>query len=80
MIEPISHALLEDPGGRIRHGFFGRTGGVSEGLYRSLNCGYGSGDDPEAVHENRARAMGVCGFRRRRSAPPIRSTAPKRLS
>ena len=62
MIEPISHALLEDPGGRIRHGFFGRTGGVSEGLYSSLNCGYGSGDDPVAVHENRARAMSACGL------------------
>ncbi|MCY4480539.1 MAG: peptidoglycan editing factor PgeF [Rhodospirillales bacterium] len=62
MIEPISHALLEDPNGRVRHGFFGRIGGVSEGLYRSLNCGHGSGDDPEAVHENRARAMSACGL------------------
>ena len=62
MIEPISHTLLEDPSGRIRHGFFGRVGGVSEGLYHSLNCGYGSGDDPEAVHENRARATGACGL------------------
>ena len=60
MIEPISHRLLEDSSGRIRHGFFGRTGGVSEGLYHSLNCGYGSGDDPEAVRENRARATGAC--------------------
>ena len=59
---PWGHALLEDPGGRIRHGFFGREGGVSQGLYRSLNCGYGSGDDPEAVHENRTRAMGACGM------------------
>ena len=58
MIEPIGHALLADPDGRIRHGFFGREGGVSDGLYRSLNTGYGSGDDPEAVHENRARAVG----------------------
>ena len=62
VIAPISHALLEDPGGRIRHGFFGRAGGVSNGLYRSLNCGYGSGDDPEAVAENRARAMSACGL------------------
>ena len=62
MIEPISHALLENPSGRIRHGFFGRNGGVSEGLYRSLNCGYGSGDNPEAVQENRARAMSACGL------------------
>ena len=62
MIEPIRHALLEDPSGRVRHGFFGRAGGVSNGLYRSLNCGYGSGDDPEAIAENRARAMSACGL------------------
>ncbi|MFQ6016701.1 MAG: peptidoglycan editing factor PgeF [Kiloniellaceae bacterium] len=42
---------------RIRHAFFGRTGGVSEGPYSSLNCGLGSGDDPAKVAENRARAM-----------------------
>lgn len=40
----------------IRHAFFTRTGGVSTGLYASLNCGLGSNDDPEAVRENRARA------------------------
>ena len=28
----------------VRHGFFGRVGGVSTGVYRSLNCGPGSGD------------------------------------
>lgn len=37
--------------------FFGRTGGVSEGRYASLNCGLGSGDDPARVAANRARAM-----------------------
>ena len=62
MIEPIRHALLDDPNGRVRHGFFGRAGGVSDGLYRSLNCGYGSSDDPEAIAENRARAMSACGL------------------
>jgi YfiH family protein len=40
----------------VRHGFFTRAGGVSGGLYASMNCGYGSSDDPEAVRENRARA------------------------
>ena len=60
MIEPIRHPLMDDPRGRVRHGFFGRAGGVSDGLYRSLNCGYGSGDDPEAVRENRARAAAAC--------------------
>ena len=62
MIEPIRHALLDDPSSRVRHGFFGRAGGVSNGLYRSLNCGYGSSDDPEAIAENRARAMSACGL------------------
>lgn len=39
----------------IRHGFFGRQGGVSQGIFSSLNCGYGSGDDPDLVRENRTR-------------------------
>ncbi len=38
-----------------RHGFFGRQGGVSTGIYASLNAGTGSNDDPQAVRENRAR-------------------------
>ncbi|KIL97281.1 hypothetical protein CCC_00342 [Paramagnetospirillum magnetotacticum MS-1] len=42
---------------RIRHGFFTREGGVSEGLYASLNCGPGSSDKPESVKENRRRVM-----------------------
>ena len=70
MIEPICNPLMEDPRGRVRHGFFGRTGGVSDGLYRSLNCGYGSDDDPEAVAENRARATRACGL-----APEMLCTA-----
>jgi YfiH family protein len=41
------------PGAGIAHGFFGREGGVSTGLYESLNCGPGSSDDPKAVAENR---------------------------
>jgi YfiH family protein len=41
----------------IAHGFFGRQGGVSEGVYASLNCGPGSGDARERVIENRRRAM-----------------------
>lgn len=40
----------------VRHGFFSREGGVSEGLFSSLNCGLGSGDDLEHVRANRARA------------------------
>lgn len=47
---------------RIRHAFFTRTGGVSEGIYASLNCGLGSGDDPESIRTNRARAMSRLGL------------------
>lgn len=53
-------ALSAQPG--LRHAFFTREGGVSEGLYASLNCGPGSSDQPQAVQENRRRvatAMGV---------------------
>lgn len=39
----------------LRHGFFGRPGGVSTGIYSGLNVGSGSRDAPEAVAENRAR-------------------------
>jgi hypothetical protein len=39
----------------IAHGFFGRTGGVSTGIYASLNCGPRSGDGPAAINENRKR-------------------------
>jgi YfiH family protein len=41
----------------IRHGFFSRQGGVSDGAYTSLNCGFGSGDEPGRVAANRACAM-----------------------
>ena len=39
----------------VRHGFFGRAGGVSVGDYDSLNTGPGSADNPDRVRENRAR-------------------------
>jgi YfiH family protein len=58
-------SLLTLPG--IRHGFFTRVGGVSEGLYASLNGGVGSDDNPAHVAENRARMAAAVG------------TAPDRL-
>jgi hypothetical protein len=48
----------------IRHGFFGREGGVSEGVYASLNCGYGSGDHTEKVRKNRELTGSVLGAAR----------------
>jgi len=40
---------------KIRHAFFTRRGGVSQGIYASLNGGIGSSDAPERVKENRRR-------------------------
>ena len=45
----------------IRHGFFTREGGVSGGLYASLNGGVGSKDDMALVTENRARMAAAVG-------------------
>jgi hypothetical protein len=44
-----------------KHGFFGRAGGVSDGIYASLNCGVGSDDKPEHVTENRKRVAQALG-------------------
>ena len=54
MIEALTSPLLEAAG--VRHAFFTRRGGVSTGVYDSLNLGRGSKDDPAAVAENRRRA------------------------
>lgn len=45
----------------IRHGFFTREGGISEGIYASLNGGVGSNDNPQHVQENRARMAAAIG-------------------
>lgn len=42
--------------GTVPHGFLGRSGGLSDGIYASLNVGTGSDDDADAVARNRARA------------------------
>jgi purine-nucleoside/S-methyl-5'-thioadenosine phosphorylase / adenosine deaminase len=46
---------------RIRHAFFTRAGGVSEGVYATLNGGVGSDDAPARVDENRARMAAALG-------------------
>jgi YfiH family protein len=37
---------------KINHGFFNRNGGVSNGIYKSLNCGIGSNDKKINVKKN----------------------------
>ena len=46
----------------VRHGFFTRQGGASTGIFASLNCGLGSGDERAAVQENRRRAARSFGL------------------
>lgn len=48
----------------VKHGFFGREGGVSSGIYASLNAGTGSNDDPANVLENRRRIAEAFGIER----------------
>lgn len=50
----------------VKHGFFGREGGVSSGVYASLNAGTGSNDDPANVLENRRRIAAAFGIDRDR--------------
>lgn len=59
-VETITAPNLQGAG--IAHAFFTRRGGVSTGIYTSLNCGPGSGDDAAAVAENRARAARHLGL------------------
>ena len=53
-LSPITSADLDLPG--IRHAFFTRPGGVSDGIYKGLNVGIGSNDERTNVVENRRRA------------------------
>ena len=57
-LDIICHPLLAS----TTHGFFGRSGGASSGVFAGLNCGFGSSDQHDIVRINRARvaeAMGV---------------------
>jgi YfiH family protein len=47
--------LTADCLGHVRHGFFTRKGGASSGIYKGLNCGFGSSDQRDVVAINRAR-------------------------
>ncbi len=57
----ISDVLQAASGDVIRHGYFTRQGGVSEGIYAGLNVGLGSRDTPQRVIENRTRVASWFG-------------------
>lgn len=52
-LEPVLSSAISDFGSTISHGFFTRKGGVSEGIYDSLNVGLGSDDKQDMVATNR---------------------------
>ncbi|AIL13015.1 hypothetical protein IM40_05065 [Candidatus Paracaedimonas acanthamoebae] len=54
MIKPLQSSLFSQIS-CIKHGFFTRQGGVSEGIYASLNLSMTKGDQTENVHENQRR-------------------------
>jgi len=60
----------------IRHGFFTRAGGVSSGLYASLNGGVGSRDDAGKVLENRVRMAAALGVEPRRLLTAYQTHSP----
>ena len=66
--ETLRAATLELPG--VAHAFFTRRGGVSEGVYASLNGGVGSRDEPDAVRANRARMAAALAIAPERLAIP----------
>lgn len=69
-----AEALSALPG--IRHGFFTRQGGVSNGIYASLNCGVGSADEREHVLANRSRVTVDLGVAPDQLATPYQVHSP----
>ncbi len=49
---------------QVKHGFFGKEGGVSAGPFASLNASYGVGDQPSCVDQNRLRISQSLGGER----------------
>ncbi|MER0238014.1 peptidoglycan editing factor PgeF [Fulvimarina sp. MAC8] len=76
VLNEIHVETAEAFGPAISHGFFTRDGGVSTGLYASMNAGLGSNDERDAVIENRSRALGFMGVSPDRLATPWQIHSP----
>ncbi|MBI1980096.1 MAG: laccase domain-containing protein [Methylocystis sp.] len=64
----------------VRHAFFTRKGGVSEGVYATLNGGVGSHDAPPRVAENRARMAARLGVEAERLLVPFQIHSAEALA
>ena len=73
-VEALRASSLALPG--VAHAFFTRRGGVSGGVYASLNGGVGSRDEPDAVRENRARMAAALALAPDRLAVPYQVHSP----
>ncbi|KAF0113405.1 MAG: hypothetical protein FD128_1201 [Hyphomonadaceae bacterium] len=69
ILSPSISSLLSKESA-ISHGFFGRKGGTSSGIYSSLNCGFGSNDEPLNVAQNRAKVAANIGVAHRHLVNP----------
>ena len=76
--EAVRSTALSAPG--LAHAFFTRRGGVSTGLYESLNGGVGSRDEALAVAVNRARMAAALGVAPDRLAIPYQVHSPDVLA
>ena len=54
----------------IKHGFFSRNGGLSKGIYRSLNCGINSKDKKDTILKNRKIALKKLGLEKKKLIIP----------
>lgn len=72
--EFLSADALAAPG--LAHAFFTRRGGVSTGVYDSLNGGIGSHDEPQAVRDNRMRMAAALSVAADRLAIPYQVHSP----
>lgn len=70
----LTHDSLNAP--HLRHAFFTRRGGVSSGVYASLNGGTGSNDDPQTVQKNRALMADALGVSEQRLLVPYQVHSP----
>ena len=58
---PLLHFPLLDETGIVKNAFTTREGGVSKGIFESLNLSFTRGDDPDAVKENYRRIAAAFG-------------------
>ncbi len=76
----ILKSPLLDRTGCALHGFFGRRGGVSGGVYGELNCGYGSQDQRDNVARNRRRVAAAVGVPDRNLVTVYQVHSPRALA